>query len=85
MKVNLLFRRLAQDSGDYPIPVADAAERLPELRPETPKRANPADAPTHCCDSCEHLTGLIREFGGVRQMDAATAAWFEQQMEAIHR
>jgi hypothetical protein len=77
-------KRLAETSGDYPIPVADAAELLDELR-VMKEPSEPTIDPSYCCERCEHLTGLIQQAGGARALDDALAAWFTAQMEAIHR
>jgi hypothetical protein len=70
-------RFFAETSADYPTPKQDV-----EIEPF---QRDPLDDPTRCCESCEHVADLIREFGGVRAMDPDLVAWFEQQLEAIHR
>lgn len=95
MKTNLLYRllptRLAQDSGDYPIPVADAAEILQELRADPPgpkgysqaRRLNLADDPSYCCEAHERLTDRLRAFGGSGAVGENVAAAFERRIREL--
>lgn len=95
MRVNTLFRRVrfAQDSGDYPIPVADAAEKLPELRAPMLRpdladhsgeiRYEPKRDASFCCDAHEELLDRLRAFGGASAVGENVAAAFERRIREL--